>query len=204
MHLVNYSVSGLRSLADVAEIPVSKPTILAGPNDGGKTATLAALGFLLGEHKPIDDDRTFLADEAGGRSEHIEVEGAFILDAWEQNAFALPESTRIRRIMDASQEARCEVWAAMPDNEDLRHLDGKRVPELRQLATSLGMGLAKANRPQLLAALREYAAANSSSHGPGPSTCPLRCSALTTAGPLALNASTRGPPPGVNGSADHA
>jgi hypothetical protein len=165
VHLENYSVRGFRSLADVAEIPISKPTILAGPNDGGKTAALAALGFLLGEHKPIDDDRTFLTEEAGGRSQHVEVEGIFALDTWEQNAFALPESARVRRIMDASQEARYEVWAAMPDDENLRHLDSKRVPELRQLATSCGMGMARANKPELLAALREYAAAHSSSHG---------------------------------------
>ncbi|WP_053734348.1 ATP-dependent endonuclease [Nocardia sp. NRRL S-836] len=165
MHLENYSVRGFRSLAEVAEIPISKPTILAGPNDGGKTAALAALGFLLGEHKPIEDDRTFLPEEAGERSPYVEVEGTFALDAWEQNAFALPGSVRVRRVMDASHDTRYEIWAAMPDDENLRHLDSKKVPELRQLATSCGIGLAKANRPELLAALREYAAAHSSSHG---------------------------------------
>jgi hypothetical protein len=165
VHLENYSVRGFRSLAEVAEIPISKPTILAGPNDGGKTAALAALGFLLGEHKPIDDDRTFLTEEAGERSPHVEVEGTFTLDAWEQSTFALPGSVRIRRIMDASQDTRYEIWAAMPDDEKLRHLDSKKVPELRQLATSCGIGLAKANKPELLAALREYAATHSSGHG---------------------------------------
>jgi putative ATP-dependent endonuclease of OLD family len=165
VHLENYSVRGFRSLAEVAEIPISKPTILAGPNDGGKTAALAALGFLLGEHKPIDDDRTFLPEEAGERSPYVEVEGTFTLDAWEQSAFALPGSVRVRRIMDASQDTRYEIWAAMPDDENLRHLDSKKVPELRQLATSCGIGVAKANKPELLAALREYAAAHSSGHG---------------------------------------
>ncbi|MCP2242712.1 ATP-dependent nuclease [Lentzea aerocolonigenes] len=164
-HLQSYSVRGFRSLADVAEIPISKPTILAGPNDGGKSAALGALGFLLGTHKLTDDDRTYLAGQAGERQSHVEVTGTFSLDVLEQEAFALPASVRVRRIAEAGADPRYQIWAAMPDDEDLRDLDSKRVPELRTLAVSYGMGLAKANKPELLTALREHAAKHSSSQG---------------------------------------
>ncbi|MEF9907181.1 AAA family ATPase [Streptomyces sp. P9-A2] len=59
MHLHNLTVCGFRSLGDVRDIPVSEPTILAGQNDGGKSAVLAALAFLVGEGLLAEDDRTY-------------------------------------------------------------------------------------------------------------------------------------------------
>lgn len=35
VHLNSFSVSGFRSLTELADIPLRKPTILAGHNDGG-------------------------------------------------------------------------------------------------------------------------------------------------------------------------
>jgi putative ATP-dependent endonuclease of OLD family len=56
VHLEYFSVSGFRSLTDVREIPVSSPTIIAGHNDGGKTALLDSLAFLLGEGTVEEQD----------------------------------------------------------------------------------------------------------------------------------------------------
>lgn len=65
MYLNSFSVSGFRSLTDVREIPVRKPTILAGHNDGGKSAVLDSLHFLTGSQKLKEDDRTFVAQPGG-------------------------------------------------------------------------------------------------------------------------------------------
>lgn len=94
MHLNSFSVSGFRSLTEVADIPVRQPTILAGHNDGGKSALLDALAFLLGKHALTEDDRTYLSvggddESAPVRCEESSVEGAFTLDAWEQEQFDL-------------------------------------------------------------------------------------------------------------------
>ncbi|MFF7361562.1 hypothetical protein [Streptomyces sp. NPDC008125] len=58
MQLTRFSACGFRSLAHVEDIPVSSPTILTGRNDGGKSAVLTALAFLLGKHPLTDEDRT--------------------------------------------------------------------------------------------------------------------------------------------------
>jgi AAA15 family ATPase/GTPase len=53
MQLESFSVSGFRSMAD---LPLRSPTILTGRNDSGKSATLDALAFLLGERAVLDGD----------------------------------------------------------------------------------------------------------------------------------------------------
>ena len=58
MQLESFRISGLRCLADASEIPFSKPTILTGPNDGGKSTALQALAFLLGQGSFKTTDRT--------------------------------------------------------------------------------------------------------------------------------------------------
>ncbi len=47
-----FTVYGLKSLAKIEEIPVQRPTIITGANDGGKSTTLRAVAFLLGEWMP--------------------------------------------------------------------------------------------------------------------------------------------------------
>ncbi|MET8102848.1 hypothetical protein ABZV29_41550 [Streptomyces sp. NPDC005236] len=85
MYLTCLSVCGFRSLAQVGNIPVSSPTILADRNDGGKSAVLTALVFLLGGHQLTDEDRTYVQTEGGvgGRWSQTWVEGVFTLDAGE-------------------------------------------------------------------------------------------------------------------------
>ncbi|MFJ7590945.1 hypothetical protein ACIQZO_26950 [Streptomyces sp. NPDC097617] len=96
-------MSGFRSLQSVCDIPVSKPTILAGHNDGGKSALLHALGLLVGTQSMIDDDRSYPGgtgpDQKNGlaRCDETFVVGEFTLDAWEQREFHLPPQIRLRR-----------------------------------------------------------------------------------------------------------
>lgn len=99
MHLANFSIRGFRSLAEVEDIPIGSPTILAGPNDGGKSSALDAVKFLLGRYSPIEDDRTYLEGESDGGRADIDVSGRFLLDEWEQEKFSLPAVIKLRRIM---------------------------------------------------------------------------------------------------------
>lgn len=165
MHLEKYSVRGFRSLADITDIPISSPTILAGPNDGGKTAALSALGFLLGSHTLTEDDRSYLTSESGGRCAITEVIGDFRLDTWEQEKFELPSKVRIRRCAEADLVARYELWGPVPEDEELRDLSGKLVADLKELAVRFGIPTGRLTKPVLLAKLVEYGREHSSGNG---------------------------------------
>lgn len=165
MHLERFSARGFRSLADVEDIPISGPTILAGPNDGGKTAVLDALAFLVGDHQVTDEDRTYLDGESGARCAVTEVVGHFRLDEWEQERLGLPAEVRVRRCVEPESPARYEMWAALPDDEELRGLHAKQVPELKDLAKRFGLRPEKPTKPFLLAALHAYGAEHSSGEG---------------------------------------
>ena len=165
MHLERFSVRGFRSLAEVVDIPISGPTILAGPNDGGKSAALAALGFLVGDSVVTEDDRTFLEGESGVRCPLTEVVGHFRLDEWECERLGLPAAVVVRRSVDAELVARYEIWAAVPDDEELRDLHGKLVPDLRELVKKFGVKPEKPTKPFLVAALHAYGVEHSSGEG---------------------------------------
>ncbi|MFD5663253.1 ATP-binding protein [Streptomyces hirsutus] len=128
MHLHDFTVCGFRSLGHIHDIPVSGPTILAGQNDGGKSAVLAALAFLVGDEQLSEDDRTYefpATDGAVGSSGPSRctttwVEGRFALDAWEQDEFGLPEELRVRRYAVAGESPRLECWAPLSGDERLR------------------------------------------------------------------------------------
>jgi energy-coupling factor transporter ATP-binding protein EcfA2 len=170
VHLESFSVSGFRSLTDVADIPVSRPTILAGHNDGGKSAALDALAFLVGERILTDDDRTYLSIGGGEqpssptRCESTGVTGRFVLDAWEQEQFNLPARIEVRRLAPLDGPARLEVWGPQPDDERLRSLERLLAPELKKLVAEFGLGPTSMLKPDLLAALRTYARDHSGEH----------------------------------------
>lgn len=168
MHLNSFSISGFRSLTEVTDIPVSKPTILAGHNDGGKSAALDALAFLLGEHALAEDDRTYQLGEdcpAPGpqRCESTSVTGAFTLDPWEQEQYDLPERVKVRRHAAADSPPQLQLWAPLPDDERLHDLDKLTAPAMKTLVTQLGLTAAGTLKAHLHAALREYARAHSTS-----------------------------------------
>ncbi|MGY1899789.1 ATP-dependent nuclease [Nocardia gipuzkoensis] len=166
MHLETYSVRGFRSLADVADIPIGSPTIVAGPNDGGKSAALCALGFLLGAHTLTEEDRSYLSGESGGRSEITEVIGEFRVDAREQEQFGLPANVRLRRCAEADLEPRYEIWGPVPDDEELWDLAPMQVPELKTLAAKFGnKSSTKLTKSKLQEWLTAYGREHSSTEG---------------------------------------
>ncbi|RPF44753.1 putative ATP-dependent endonuclease of OLD family [Streptomyces sp. Ag109_G2-6] len=171
MHLNSFGVSGFRSLTEITDIPVGKPTILAGHNDGGKSAVLGALAFLLGKHELTLDDRTYM-DVAGGdestpplRCTETSVVGRFTLDTWEQNEFGLPERVRLRRCAGEDLVSRLELWEAVPDDERLHDLAQYQASDAKALVKELGLSPLSARKPDLLGALRAYGREHASSEG---------------------------------------
>ncbi|WP_328936271.1 hypothetical protein OG288_44140 [Streptomyces tauricus] len=160
MYLTRFSVCGFRSLAQVENIPVSSPTILAGRNDGGKSAVLTALAFLLGDHRLTDEDRTYVQTEgaAGGRCSPTWVEGVFTLDTGEQAATALPQTARIRRIAEEGQTARWEYFGSRPADSRLHDVGRLLKGELAELVTEFSLTPAGSLKDDLVKALNTYAA----------------------------------------------
>ncbi|MFD6357201.1 ATP-dependent nuclease [Nocardia tengchongensis] len=165
MHLEKYSVRGFRSLADVSDIPIGSPTILAGPNDGGKSAALGALAFLLGSYALTEDDRSYTSGESGGRCPTTEVIGVFRLDPWEQEKFELPDRVQVRRWASEDLTSYYEIMGPVPDDEELRDLNGLLVPALKALAHKCGIAATKMTKPELLQRLREHGRMHSSQEG---------------------------------------
>ncbi|MEV0472952.1 TOPRIM nucleotidyl transferase/hydrolase domain-containing protein [Streptomyces prunicolor] len=171
VHLHSFTVCGFRSLKDVRAIPISTPTILVGQNDGGKSAVLAALTFLVGKEQLAEDDRTY---ELGSSAEEIEatpfsrcsttwVEGLFTLDPWEQETFVLPvKKLRVRRRAAADETPVLECWAPLADDERLREPSRLSLAEVRALAKELLPDLASIKRLDIEPELRKYGMAHAS------------------------------------------
>ncbi|WP_306414772.1 MULTISPECIES: hypothetical protein [unclassified Streptomyces] len=159
MYLIRFSACGFRSLARVEDIPVSSPTILAGRNDGGKSAVLTALAFLLGHHRLTEEDRTYAQGEgaAKGRCGETWVEGVFTLDAGEQAVAALPPSVRIRRIAEDGQAARWQYFGSQPADSRLHDLGRMLKNDLAALVTEFGLSPAGSLRGDFLEAVTAYA-----------------------------------------------
>ncbi|GGY73103.1 ATP-dependent nuclease [Streptomyces xanthochromogenes] len=159
MYLTRFSICAFRSLAQVENIPVSSPTILAGRNDGGKSAVLTALAFLLGDHRLTDEDRTYLQteDAAGGRCSPTWVEGVFTLDDGEQAATALPQTARIRRIAEAGQTARWEYFGSRPADSRLHDVGRMLKNELAELVAEFSLTPSGSLKEDLVKALNDYA-----------------------------------------------
>ncbi|QYA98963.1 hypothetical protein KZO11_38150 [Streptomyces anulatus] len=159
MYLDSFSASGFRSLTEVADIPVSCPTILAGRNDGGKSAVLTALSFLLGVHRLTDEDRTYLQGDGatGRRCEQTWVEGIFALDEAERVPAELRGTIRIRRIARAGEPACWEYFGQQPADTRLRGLDRLLKQPLADLVVEFGLSPASSLKEDLLAAVTSYA-----------------------------------------------
>ncbi|WLQ45620.1 hypothetical protein P8A22_37980 (plasmid) [Streptomyces laculatispora] len=159
MHLDSFSASGFRSLTQVADIPVSRPTILAGRNDGGKSAVLTALSFLVGVHRLTDEDRTYLQGDGatGRRCEQTWVEGVFTLDEAERALAELPRTIKIRRIARAGESACWEYFGRQPADTRLHGLDRLLKQPLAALVAEFGLAPASSLKEDLLAAVAAYA-----------------------------------------------
>lgn len=142
MQIVSFSVSGFRSLEEVEDIPVRKPTILVGPNDGGKSASLMALSFLLGKYHPNPDDLTVVAissDSLGQkpgfrRANQVAVTGKFKLTDAEAAEFCIPTDLTIRRSYQPDGDASLEMRASVCEEPRLRGLKEMGLQDLKALA----------------------------------------------------------------------
>ncbi|HEX5990600.1 MAG TPA: TOPRIM nucleotidyl transferase/hydrolase domain-containing protein [Solirubrobacterales bacterium] len=141
--LESYSVKGLRSLADVRDIPVRTPTVITGANDGGKSTALKALDFLLGGPRPTAEDHTMVgATDTGAdslRHERIEVVGFFSLDQYDTEQLGLPSSVQVRRVAEADGEVRYEIQTDAPTDSRFRSLSDLKIHDLVDLATETGV-----------------------------------------------------------------
>ncbi|MFI6281799.1 hypothetical protein [Streptomyces sp. NPDC050988] len=141
------------------DLPVSSPTILAGRNDGGKSAILTALAFLLGDYRLTEEDRTYalIDGAAGGRCAETWVEGVFTLDAGERALAALPASLRIRRIAEGGQAAQWQYFGSQPADSRLHDLDRLLKHGLAELVTEFGLAPAGSLKDDYLQAVKDYA-----------------------------------------------
>jgi len=144
MRLIDFDVEGFRSLASVERVPVGKPTIITGQNDGGKSATIAALRFLLTGVALTDDDRTFASVEAGsegdgGRVSTTSVTGRFTLSENEQQELSLPDKATIRRLSGGGAPPELQVRRVVPESPELRDLSRCRLAELKSIAEQFGV-----------------------------------------------------------------
>ncbi|MCK2241899.1 MULTISPECIES: AAA family ATPase [unclassified Crossiella] len=149
-------MTGFRSLTEIREVPIGSPTIVAGHNDGGKTAALVALGFLLGEHQMAPADLSYLPDSSEGRCGSVEVTGLFMLDPWEQSQFLLPEWMLMRRVFGTERNG-WECLIAVPADEELRNLESLGATELRGLVKKYNLSPEASRKADYLKVLREYA-----------------------------------------------
>ncbi|MEU4254380.1 AAA family ATPase [Amycolatopsis sp. NPDC026612] len=144
----------------IENIPIGAPTIIAGHNDGGKTALLDALRFLLDDYEFDEADRSYLPGSDGTRCATTTVEGRLILDAWEQETFHLAEEARVRRVAD-DEGTRWEYWAPVPTDERLRSLATTKAAALVTLTREFGLKPKSTRQADTRAALQAYAAEHS-------------------------------------------
>jgi putative ATP-dependent endonuclease of the OLD family len=143
IELEYFTVRGLKSLAEVEQIPVRRPTIVTGANDGGKSTTLRAVAFLLGEWMPSIADYTQMGPPSDGieslRVDEIAVEGYFSLTSPDLEQFGSDRSVSVRRVLAQQGTARYELRAEQPVDPRLRQLDDRKIAQLQELATELGL-----------------------------------------------------------------
>ncbi|GAA1301297.1 hypothetical protein Psi02_28480 [Planotetraspora silvatica] len=132
MQIESFSVSGFRSLADVADIPLRRPTLLTGRNDSGKTATLSALAYFL-------DAYGLTAEDVRADAGQVIVTCVGRLSEAEQKELGLGEVVRLRRRGAVGSRAIYEVEREVPREQALRGLDGLTLTVLRDRAGMLGI-----------------------------------------------------------------
>ncbi|MER5638725.1 AAA family ATPase [Kitasatospora sp. NPDC002227] len=152
MELIELNVTNFRSLLDVTGLPIHHQTILTGRNDCGKTTTLDAIAFLLGETSLADSDISHDASKLEALASdsettpQIHVEGIFRLTAEESSTLGLPSQVSIRRLYAKGGSAWLEAKMLVPEAEGLRGIDDLSLESLRKLGESLEISpIGKAN-----------------------------------------------------------
>lgn len=165
MKLRKFGVQGFRSLGDTGEVSLGRPTIITGPNDGGKTSLLLALAILLNGQKVQEADLTHaLADEdppmgrTNDRFAECRVVGIFELSSEEQDELDLASEIRLRRRATPEGQS-LEILKEVPANPDLRDIEEKSLADLKDAVESLGLKHAGplTKKESFLVPLREFA-----------------------------------------------
>jgi putative ATP-dependent endonuclease of OLD family len=145
LRLRKFAVQGFRCLADPGEVSLGRPTIITGPNDGGKTSLLLALAVLLNDQRVQEPDLTHaLPDEepptgrSNDRFAECRVEGVFELSSKEQEVLGLGPEVRLRRIASPSTQS-LEILQDVPTDAALRDIEAKTLAELKDAVESLGL-----------------------------------------------------------------
>ncbi|MFE4308354.1 AAA family ATPase [Streptomyces sp. NPDC056891] len=140
------SVEGFRSLASVRNVPIRSQTVVTGQNDGGKSALLDALDFLISGKPIFEHDVSYLAvgdldeDESQlPRMDQVIVTGVFHLSRRECEELGLPDSVKIRRRYVLDGSTALEIRRQVCQDEDLRNLDGERLATLKEIAAKHGV-----------------------------------------------------------------
>lgn len=127
-------------------VPLRSPTIVTGPNDGGKSSLLLALRFLLtGSTIKAEDFTLTNADEApecgaeSGRFAECRVEGSFALTPSEQERLGLPALAVFRRTVSLSGSKSFQVRLVVPKDPRLRDFKDKNLNELRERSGALNV-----------------------------------------------------------------
>ena len=136
MKLDSVSVTGLRSLADVSDIPIMAPTVLTGANDSGKSTVLLALEVLLANKGVPGEARTRGTSVEGA---DVVVEGQFTLHADEQRDLSRNANIRVRRVVPMQGPARLEVLRAVPEDARLHGIESMLLGDLKELAAEYGV-----------------------------------------------------------------
>lgn len=143
MELKSFEVAGLRSLARTGRVPLGCPTILTGPNDGGKTSLLDALAFLLSATNIAAYDFTSAREDedppcgtTDGHFSECSVEGTFALTEKEKEELQLEEEIHLRRRISSAGKS-LEIRTKAPENHALRELDVKNLGDLQKIAEDL-------------------------------------------------------------------
>lgn len=144
MQICDVSVEGFRCLAKIMRVPVLRQTVLTGQNEGGKTALLDALAFLLEGTTLTERDLTYTGDGGADADAHARVmqtlvEGSFDLHPHEQQDFGLPERARIRRRYRPEAGSFLEVLRQVCEEEALQDLASVKLPALKELAHAYGV-----------------------------------------------------------------
>lgn len=144
MELLEVEILGYRSIQSLAGLPIGRPTILTGHNDAGKSATLAAIGWLLGRGKVELPDFTFrpegdLSDGEGSGTPEIVVSGAFALVDWEQETLGLPRIVHVRRCAGRELTPIYQLCATVPADRRLRDFESMKLDDLKAVAGEFGV-----------------------------------------------------------------
>lgn len=167
MELEAFRAHGIRCLADVDWVPVARPTILTGANDGGKTSLLLGLSFLLtGKALPKEDFTSAVDGEelklpvVEGRYAECWIESQFRLNEEEQELTGLGEKVHIRRRQEISGQVSLEFLTSAPSDERLRGLDALKLDELKDIAAKCDVEIdgPKNQRASYIEPLAQFAA----------------------------------------------